>query len=200
MLRKVSLIAFAGLAGSATLAHAGAIDFRVGSSVAELTYLSQVASFGYGGADIGFGLLANNDNDFVGSASMLVSGNSAGDVKALHFGVGVKAYAGNLDNASNTIDNQTGDISGGALAIGGKIRYVFPGSTPLAVLGEIFYAADITSLSDFNGVNEFRAAVEYEVTPSARAYVGYRRLQIDFNNAADYDIDNSAHIGVRFEF
>ncbi len=38
-------------------AMAGAIDFRVGTEMAELTYLTQSSSFGYGGADIGFGAL-----------------------------------------------------------------------------------------------------------------------------------------------
>ncbi len=198
MLRKALI--FSAIVLPLNNVYAGAIDFRIGSSTAELSYLTQNASFGYGGADIGFGILANNDNDFIGNASILVSGNSAGDVKALHFGVGIKAYAGLLDNEFNVIDGQSGDINGGALAIGARIRYVFPGSTPLAVLAEAFYAPDITSFSDFNGINEFRVALEYEVTPSARAYVGYRKLEIDFNNSGDYDVDNSAHIGVRFEF
>ncbi len=198
MLKKASLVALATV--SVSTAHAGAIDFRIGSSTAELSYLTQNASFGYGGADIGFGILANNDNDFIGTGSILVSGSSAGDVKALHFGVGIKAYLGTLNNENNLINNKTGDVNGGSLAIGGRIRYVFPGSTPLAVLGEAYYAPDITSFSEYNGINEYRVALEYEVTPSARAYIGYRRLQIDFNDAADYDVDNSGHIGVRFEF
>lgn len=194
--------AFLFVAASAAIstAHAGAIDFRIGSSTAEISYLTQTASFGYGGADIGFGLLANDDNDFFGSASILVSGTSTGDVKGLHFGVGAKVFVGTLDNEFNTIDNQTGNLNGGAIAIGGRVRYVFPGSSPLAVLGEAFYAPDITSISDYNGVNEVRLALEYEVTPSARAYIGYRRLQLDFNDYADYDVDNSGHVGVRFEF
>jgi len=181
------------IAASVSTAHAGAIDFRIGSSVAELTYLTQTASFGYGGADIGIGILGNDDNDFLINGSMLVSGNSTGDIKGLHFGVGLKAYGGTIDDPKN---NQ----NGAAVAIGGKVRYVLPGSTPLAVLGELYFAPDITSFSDFNGVNEYRVALEYEVTPSARAYVGYRKLEVESNDRGDHDVDNSAHIGVRFEF
>ncbi len=176
-----------------TSAHAGAIDFRLGNNTAELSYLTQNASFGYGGADIGFGLLVNSRNDFIGNASILVSGTSAGDVKALHFGVGIKAYAGTVNGL---VKNQ----NGGAVAIGARVRYVFPGSIPLAVLAEGYYAPNITSLADFNGVQEYRVALEFEVTPSARAYVGYRRLQLDLNNRSNYDVDNAANIGIRFEF
>ncbi len=94
---------------------AGAIDFRVGNDVAELTFLTQSASFGYGGADIGFGALINDENDVIASGSILVSGSSAGDVKALHFGVGAKAYVGTLEGPGKG----SIDVDGGAVAIGG---------------------------------------------------------------------------------
>jgi len=180
-------------------ASAGAIDFRVGTDMAELTFLTQTASFGYGGADIGFGALINEYNDVIANASILVSGSSSGDVKALHFGVGAKLYAGDI----NGPDNSTVDIQGGAVAIGGQIRYVFPGSTPFALLGEAFFAPEVTSISEFDGLLEYRVAVELEVTPSARAYIGYRVLEVEFDNSGrniDYDVDDSANIGVRFEF
>lgn len=178
---------------------AGAIDFRVGKDMAELTFFTQNASFGYGGADIGIGVLVNEYNDVVANGSILVSGSSTGDVKALHFGVGAKLYAGDL-NGPDTVPI---DIQGGAVAIGGQVRYVFPGSAPLAVLGEIFYAPEVTSISEWDRLLEYRLALELEVTPSARAYVGYRMLEVEFNTfgqRVDYEVDDSANIGVRFEF
>ena len=175
---------------------AAALDFRVGQDTAELSFLTQTASFGYGGADIGFGALINEHNDVIANGSILVSGSSAGDVKALHFGVGAKAYLGSLDGPGAT----DLDIDGGAIAIGGRIRYVFPGNTPLAVLAEAFFAPEVTSISDFDGLFEYRFALELEVTPSARAYIGYRKLEVTFNDNSEYEVDDEAHIGVRFEF
>ena len=174
---------------------AGAIDFRVGSDMAELTFLTQTASFGYGGADIGFGAIINEYNDFLVNGSILVSGSSAGDVKGLHFGVGAKAYAGAFDGESDNLD-----INGGAISLGANIRYVFPGSAPLAVLGEIYYAPEVTSIADFDGLLEYRFALELEVTPSARAYVGYRDLEVDIDGGFEYEFDEDFHVGVRFEF
>ena len=176
-------------------ASAGAIDFRLGSDMAEFTFLTQTASFGYGGADIGFGALINEHNDVIANGSILVSGSSTGDVKALHFGVGAKVYAGTLEGPTGNLD-----LDGGALALGAKIRYIFPSSAPLAVLGELYYAPEVTSLSDFAGVQEYRLALELEVTPSARAYVGYRKLEIELDNGFDYEVDDDFHVGVRFEF
>jgi hypothetical protein len=178
---------------------AGAIDFRVGQDMAELTFFTQNASFGYGGADIGIGVLFNEYNDVIANGSILVSGSSAGDVKALHFGVGAKLYGGDI----NGPDNAPVDIQGGAVAIGGQVRYVFPGSTPFAVLGEVFYAPEVTSISEWDRLLEYRVALELEVTPSARAYIGYRMLEVKFNTQGsnvDYEVDDSANIGVRFEF
>lgn len=178
---------------------AGAIDFRVGENMAELTFFTQNASFGYGGADIGFGVLVNEYNDVIANGSILVSGTSAGDVKALHFGVGAKLYGGDI----NGPDATPVDIQGGAVAIGGQVRYVFPGNAPFAILGEIFYAPEVTSISEWDRLLEYRVALELEVTPSARAYVGYRMMEVKFDasgSSVDYEVDDSANIGVRFEF
>jgi len=175
--------------------YAAAVDFRVGSKMAELSFLTQTSTFGYGGADIGFGALINEYNDVVLNGSILVSGNSAGDVQALQFGVGAKAYAGFLDGPNGSLN-----IDGGAIAIGGSLRYVFSSSMPVAILGEIFYAPSVTSIAQFDGLLEYRLGVELEITPSARAYIGYRNLEVTFDNDIDYEVDDAAHIGVRFEF
>lgn len=194
MLRKALIITAAML--PLQNVFAGAIDFRVGKDVAELTFMTQSSSFGYGGADIGFGALINEYNDVIANGSILVSGSSAGEVKGLHFGVGAKAYLGTLEGPNSV----SLDVDGGAIAIGGRVRYVFPGSAPLAVLGEAFYAPEVTSISDFDGLVEYRLALELEVTPSARAYVGYRRLEVTYARDIDYEVDDAAHLGVRFEF
>jgi hypothetical protein len=180
-------------------AFASAIDFRLGNEMAEITYKTEDASFGYGGADIGMGVFFNEDDSLLATGTILVSGSGQGDVKGIHLGVGAKVYAGVLDFPS-PMDNQ----QGGAVAIGAQIRYVFPGRAPFAILLEGFGAPNVTSASDFKGVKEIRLAVEVVVTPSARAYIGYRTLEVDLadglvrNDAVE--LDDRAHIGVRFAF
>ena len=194
MLRKALIIST--LLFPVSNAVGGALDFRVGKDAAELTFFTQTSSFGYGGADIGFGALINEHNDVIGNGSILVTGSGTGDVKGLHFGVGAKGYVGAIDGP----DSAALDVNGGAIAIGGQVRYVFPGSAPLAILGEAFFAPEVTSISDFDGLLEYRLALELEVTPSARAYVGYRMLEIEFDRDREYEVDDAAHVGVRFEF
>lgn len=45
------------------LSHARGIDVKLAEKVAEFTYLTEAATFGYGGADMGFGLLFTEDDD-----------------------------------------------------------------------------------------------------------------------------------------
>lgn len=199
MLRKALIIITLFFLFNFNNVSAGAIDFRVGQDMAELTFFTQNASFGYGGADIAIGALINEYNDVIVNGSILVSGSNMGDVKALHLGVGAKLYAGDINGPDNAIV----DVQGGAIAIGGQVRYVFPGNAPLAILGEVFFAPEVTSISDFDRVQEYRISLELEVTPSARAYIGYRKLNVEFKSFGtdiDYEVDDSAHFGIRFEF
>jgi len=137
MLRK-ALIAIAALVSASNVLSAG-MDLKLSSETAEVTFLTQSATFGYGGADIGIGLFLNERDDFLVNGAIIVSGSGTGDVRALHFGVGGKVYAGRLDF-------EPSNLSGGAIAIGGNLRYVFPSSTPFAILVEGFWAPDVTRL------------------------------------------------------
>ena len=193
MLRK-ALITIAAMLPSVNALPAG-LDLKLSSETAEVTFLTQSATFGYGGADIGIGLFINENDDFLANGSIVVSGSGTGDVRALHFGVGGKAYAGQIDFEGNAEDP-----SGGGIAIGGNLRYVFPSSTPFAILIEGFWAPSVTSFSDFDGIVEYRAALELEVTPSARAYIGYRKLEVELDTGLEVVLDDNAHIGVRFAF
>jgi hypothetical protein len=199
MLRK-ALITIAALIPASNV-HSAGLDLKISNEIAEAIFLTQSSTFGYGGADIGFGLLINENDDFMLTGAIMVSGSGIGDVRALHLGVGGKAYAGRLDFQSNNSVNTSDDNpSGGAIAIGGNVRYVFPAKMPFAILAEGFWAPSVTSFSDFDSLYEYRADVELEVTPSARAYLGYRKLQVELDTGYSYDVDDSVHIGVRFEF
>ena len=172
--------------------QATGIDFRLSSETAELSYLTESATFGYGGADIGFGVFFDENDNVIANGSILVSGSSDGDVRGLQLGLGIKFYAGVLDTP--------GDDSGGGMALGGQVRYVFPSHKPLAVLAEGWVVPEVVSIANFDGIREYRFALELEVTPSARGYVGYRVLEVDLDSGAELELDDKAHIGVKFSF
>lgn len=171
-------------------AQATGIDLRLADKTAELIYLTESSTFGYGGADVGLGFFYNEADDYMFSATVMVSGHSAGNNRPLQFGAGAKLLYASLDAPDETAS---------ALAIGGQIRYLIPAGVPLAILAEAFVAPEIVTFSDAEGYTEYRFALELEVTPSARAYVGYRNIEVDLGGA-DYEMDDEAHIGVRIEF
>ena len=67
---------------------------------------------------------------------------------------------------------------------------------------EGFVAPAVTSLIDFEGVREVRFGLEMEVSPSARAYVGYHNLELDTASVAlpKIELDDLIQFGVRFYY
>ena len=189
MFKKLSFI-FALIAVS-TQSQARGIDIKLADEMGEFTYLFESSTFGYGGADLGLGLLFTEADDLQFNFDMMVTGNPAGNNKALQFGVGAKAIFTSFD----VLDEEVG-----AVAIGGQIRYVIPSSTPVAFLTSAHYAPGITSFSGADQYTEFRVAIELEVTPSARAFVGYRNIEYELEGGAELELDDGAHVGVKFEF
>lgn len=179
------------LVTASTQTYARGVDLRLADKTAELIYLTESSTFGYGGADVGLGVFFNEADDLMLSGTMMITGNSANNNSPFQFGVGFKLSGAKLDGPDEQV---------GALAVGGQLRYVIPSSTPIAFLAEGFVAPEITSFSEATQYSEYRFAVELEVTPSARAYVGFRHMQYELNNGPDYELDDDAHIGVRVEF
>lgn len=190
MLKKFLVLIPAALIS--TQLNAAGVDMRLGNNAAELIYLTKSSTFGYGGLDIGTGVFFNEDNDLQLNLTGMVTGNSAGNNRSWKFGVGGKLSYANLDRIDESV---------GALALGMQVRYVIPSSTPVAFLVEAFVAPSITSFSGAERYIEYRGAIELEVTPSARAYIGYRYMEYRLNGGYNYDeMDSSGHIGVRFDF
>ncbi|MCK4710958.1 MAG: hypothetical protein KAU21_20250 [Gammaproteobacteria bacterium] len=172
-------------------ANAKGFEFRVADQSAEVLYLYKSSTFGYGGSDVSWGYYFNENDDSMLSGSFLISGNGAGSKRALQFGVGVKAFLVDVGNS---------DIQGGGLGIGGLLRYVFSSSTPVAVLVEAYTIPTITGFGDTSSFSEARFALELEVSPSARAYIGYKTVTLQDDAMNEYKIDNTAHVGIRLSF
>ncbi len=194
MLKKLAAIMAISLLAT-TQVNARGVDLRLADKTAELLYLTESSTFGYGGADMGFGVFYNEDDDVMLSASAMISGHSAGNNRPLQMGVGVKLLYASLKQ--NNIDEGIA-----ALALGGQLRYVIPATTPVAFLVEGFIAPSVTSFSDAEQYTEYRVAVELEVTPSARAYIGFRNIEIDLESpaASNIEIDNEVHLGIKIDF
>jgi hypothetical protein len=172
--------------------QAGGLDLGISKDSAYLVYLTKADSLGYGGADIGFGLFYTEDSDYLATAEVMVVGSSISQRQDLEFGVGIKGYAGALDEPDENIY---------ALALGAQARYVLPSSIPMGIVLEGFYAPGITSFGETERMREASLRYEIQVVPNTLGYVGYRMMKAEIKDYEDdVDLDENFHVGIRLIF
>ncbi len=96
------------------------------------------------------------------------------------------------------LDDPDDDVFG--LAPGLEARYALPFGTPMAVVGNIFYAPDILTFGDADDVLDFNVRFEVQFIPRAVGFVGYRLLDFDRDEGEDDEIVENVQLGLRFAF
>lgn len=176
---------------SITQANANDFEAALSSKTAQFTFRSDSSLIGWGGSDLALGLFYNNDSDFMVDGS-LIQMRQASEDAPLTFGVGVKAYAGRIDDIGAEV---------AAFAIGGELRYTIPGTMPMAVYARGFYAPEITSFSDSQEVTDYTFGFQIEALPQTVAFVGIRHFEVDTKHDGDQKLDDdNIHVGVRLTF
>jgi hypothetical protein len=186
----ISCICLLGLS-TVTLANANDFEAALSRDTAQFTFRTDSSLIGWGGSDLAFGLFYNDESDFIAQASLLQMRQASEDAP-LTFGVGVKAYAGQIDKPDDSVL---------ALAIGGEVRYTIPGTMPMAIYGRAYYAPDITSFADSDEVIDYTLGFQIEALPQTVAFVGIRHFEVGLDDNGDYELDDdNLHIGVRLTF
>ncbi len=171
--------------------QANDFEAALSSETAQFTFRSDSSLIGWGGADLGFSLFYNEDDDFVAQAELLQA-RQASSGNPLTFGVGVKAYAGRLDDSGDEIFG---------FGIGGEVKYTFAGVMPMAIYLRGFFAPEITSFSETEEINDYVLGFQIEVLPQTTAFIGIRHLEVDMEDLNNYELDDDeAHLGVRLTF
>ena len=169
------------------------LDVSLSNDTALLQFATPISYSGYGHTDVDVGFMYTESNDVMILGGVELMGEAGSQAPGLHLGVGVKGYGVSLDSGD--------DI--GAVALGGKAWYVPPQFNRMGVVGQLYYAPDITTFGDADRFWDVSGRVEYEVLPEAAIYVGYREVQarVDSNNTRqDVDLDKGWHIGLRMSF
>lgn len=173
------------------IANASDFEAMLSKETAQFTFRSDSSVIGWGGADLGLGLFYNEESDFVGQISLLQM-RQPSQQDPLTFGVGVKAYLGQLDD----ID---ADVAG--FGIGAQIRYTIAGTMPMAIYLEGHYAPEVTSFADAEKIVDYSLGIQIEALPQTVAFIGIRHLEFDIDDGGDYEADDdNIHLGVRLTF
>jgi hypothetical protein len=172
-------------------AHAVGLEVALSNESAYVEVFGDSALFGGGGVELSAGAFYNDDEDYSLQLGAVVQGVPAGAQKPYSFGVGVQSYFIKTDDVQ-------GDAQ--ALALGGYGKYHFSGNIPIAIGAKLFYAPSITTFDDADNVLDFTARIEAELIPSTAVFLGYRFYRVDSKDDGNYELDDNAHLGVRFTF
>ncbi len=171
--------------------QANDFEMALSSDTAQFTFRSDSSLIGWGGADLGFGFFYNEADDVLAQISLMQS-RPPSQQNPLTFGIGVKAYLGDIDQSDESI---------AGLGIGGEIRYTFPGAMPMSLYLRGHIATDITSFSDAEEIREYNIGFQIEVLPQTIAFVGVRDIEVDTTTINNYELDDdNVHVGVRLTF
>jgi len=188
MPRKYWLIAI--LFFISSIANAFDLEIALSGDSANIEVQTESEGFGFSGSDLNAGLFFNDDDDFAISAGLLVDGTPAGD-QPFTYGLGGKIYYINVD---------TPDADATAIALGAGVKYHIPAKMPMAVGGDLYFAPNITAFGDADRLLDVRVRFEIDVLPNATAFVGYRKFEIELDEGGDVELDDDAHLGIRFQF
>ncbi len=194
------------LAGS-TQAFAGGLDLALSNDTANLSitlnqdpFLTENSPYNDGGAELAVGGFISEAGDNILHATILARGVRTSLTSQYQVSAGMKLIGGEIE-VGTAVADVTESESVGALALGFQAGMVIPSSyNPVELSFEGFYAPSITSFSDAERFGELTARLQVEVMPRARAYVGYRRMLFDTNDADNVRLDRNVHFGLSISF
>ncbi len=164
----------------------GSLDLSINNSAAGLEYdATRMGSPLH--VSTGF-LHHETDGDLVSFGLNAVDVRNQGS--PVRIGIGGKAYAYATDG---------GD--GGAIAIGGFVRYTPAELAGLGFAGHVYYSPSVLAFNDTENLIDLGLRIEYKLLPTAMVYLGYRFVEASNEDKfSDIEISKSGHFGLRINF
>ena len=186
---------------------AGGLDIALSNDTANISLtlsqdplLRKNSRYGDGGAELSVGGFISEAGDNVLHATFMARGIQQSQLSQYNISAGIKVIAGEIE-VGTPIAGVTETESVGALALGFQAGLVMPSTyNPVELSFAGFYAPSITSFSDAERYGELTARLQVEIMPRARAYIGYRRMLFDTNDADNVRLDHNAHFGLSISF
>jgi hypothetical protein len=145
---------------------------------------------------VGAGFLYADDDDFWLANVNLAVKDEVG-APGLNLGLGFKGIFGESDVADD-------DLTTAALAFQFLAEYDFRESTanlPVSITASLGWAPDIISFSDTEDYFEFYSAVYLHINYWASIFIGYRDIEIEYENDFDFEAEYDAfYFGARLTF
>ncbi len=96
------------------------------------------------------------------------------------------------------ISNDVKDAS--ALALGGAFTVGLPGEPRVRFGGHVWFAPAVTSFGDTDGFTDLDLRVGYRVLDRGELYVGYRYINVGYQNLHDLKVQDGLMVGMNLSF
>lgn len=189
LLRRIVALSLLTLSTSAL---ADAVDFNLSDSSVQFQYLS--ARDALGKTEFHVGLLYVDRNNLLSDFGVLVKDDVGSSVPGVSVGVGIKGLAAKVRGGNPA--NSTAS----AVALGAMIRYSPPGISRLGIVNQVYLSPNIVTFGDADRYVEIQVRGEFEVTPQAVVYLGYRKIGFGIKSQPYTVLNQGFNLGVRLSF
>jgi hypothetical protein len=114
-------------------------------------------------------------------------------VKGLRFGLGFKGTHTEVGNHKHS-----------AIPLGVELAYTLPinSAIPIIISGSLDYAPSVLSFKDADSYMEKRIELGVQIVEQATIFVGYRKIDTDFETryGGDYTYNDTGYIGFKIRF
>jgi len=174
-------------------AYADLLDIQLSNNSARFSYAAEVFGGEFGPTDLEIGSYFNEDNDNVTHVGLLVRNDTLDN--PLIISIGSRFYYAD-------VGNQPGQAPADAsvLTIGGELLYVPDTFAGFGIGVYYFVAPSVTTFQDADGFTEYGGTINYAITEQASFYIGYRKIEVEIENASDIEVESSFIYGLRMRF
>lgn len=170
-------------------ARAGWFEIGVSNDAANAEGGAHLGAEPDGGFALGGRLLYDDDTDTTLGAFVFRFEGALDASRSLEFGVGGQAFLGEAD-----------DRDVGAVALGAEVTWVPPRARGFFGRARIYWAPGILSWGDTDSAVEWGVRAGIRFTPRVNAFVDYRHLEADFDDAGDRTLSEGLTLGFAGRF
>jgi hypothetical protein len=170
-----------------TAAKADEVDLSFNSDAFRVFYIHDFAN---NDLQSDFGLLIGDDG-WVANTSLYLTGFASDGTNPLQASIGGR---------TGYVSGDKSGQDGAPLALGGAIKFSFPGMNRLNIGAALWYAPDVLTLGDLDTYQDYSLRVGYSVMQQADLYVGYRYVESSFDNGTKAKFDDGFNLGFSIRF
>lgn len=175
----------AAIVASAGLARADTFSADINNDAVKFEYKATNTS---SNLDLNASALVHDDDGEIYAFGAQVEGRSL-QQSNIEGALGGKLYYIDLE----------GDADGAAIGLGGSVKIGIEQVPSLSVQLEAYYSPSVLSFNDIEHHTDFAAKALYRVLHNGSLYIGYRKSNVNIEDAGDGDLDEGFHIGMQLD-